>query len=188
MKGRTAVRALAGMTLLGLATLSACTNDAELEPSDSDPAGAVIRELAAKHDAITGWEEDLVFTLDAQERLTSGRPVLFRGYVDDMFHRNGETFVRFWSDYRLLAGSLFVFELRCSQPIVETLAQRSSGSVYLDFFGEYAVVANIEEVAKAVLTLGASALSEDDAEIDMYPSGLFTAKGTCTDIAYIGAD
>jgi len=60
--------------------------------------------------------------------------------------------------------------------------------IFLKFFDEYAVVANIQEITKPVFALEGSALSEDEVEINIEPSNLFTGKGICVDIAYIGDD
>ena len=67
-------------------------------------------------------------------------------------------------------------------------AQKPDDKGFLKFFDEYAIVANIQEITKPVFALEGSALSEDDVEIDIESSSLFTAKGTCVDVAYIGDD
>jgi hypothetical protein len=168
---------LTGVILIGLAVVTlgilGCRATEQEKVAKDD---VIVRELAAKHGAITGWEENLTYTIQAQDRLVTGKPILFRGFVDDIFRRNDKVFVRFWS-------SLYVFELECSRSIVDViLTQQADGG---RFFDEYAVVANIEEVSKPVIALRASALSEHEAEIDIDTSGLFMAGGTCIDIAYI---
>ena len=145
---------LTGLALIGLAVVTqgilGCQATEQEKVSKGD---VIVSELAAKHQATTGWEENLTYTIQAQERLITGKPTLFRGHVDDVFTRNGKTFVRFssFADY--------VLELECSRSIVDTiLTQRS-----MTFFDEYAVVANIQEVSKPVIALRASALSEHEA-------------------------
>jgi len=169
---------LTGLVLIGAAVLTlgilSCQDSASSSPAADD---VIVRELAGKYQALTGWEEHLTYTLQAQDRLITGKPILVRGYVDDVFHRNGKTYVRFSS----LVD--FIFVLECSRSIVDViLTQQSDGG---GFFDEYAVVANIQEVSKPVIALRASALSEGEAEIDIDTSGLFVARGTCIDIAYI---
>lgn len=147
----------------------------------------IAKELTDKYQATTGWEENLSYTLHAQERLITGKPTLFRGYIDDVFRRDGKTFIRFSSSF--LSPVDYVLELECSQQIVEKLfAQKPDDKTSFKFFDEYAVVANIQEVTKPVFALEGSALSEDEVEINIESSNLFTAKGACIDIAYIGDD
>jgi hypothetical protein len=145
-----------------------CQDSASSSPPAND---AIVIELAAKYQAITGWEENLAYTLQAQERLITGKPILFRGYVDDVFRRDGKLFVRLWSVD-------FIFELECSRAIVDVILTQQS-------YAEIAVVALIQEVSKPVIALRAAAISEDEVEIHIDSSGLFAARGTCIDIAYI---
>jgi hypothetical protein len=171
---------LTGVFLIGLAMavlgITGCQDDASSRPV-TDPRDVIVRELAAKHGAITGWEENLTYTLQAQERLVTGQPFLFRGSVDDVFLRHGKTFVRFSS----FVPGYFVLELECSRSIVDSILTQTSDS----FFDEWAVVGKIQDVSKPVVTLQASALSEEGAEIDIGAPELFIARGTCIDIAYI---
>ncbi len=147
----------------------------------------VAKELVDKYQAATGWEKNLIYTLHAQERLITGKPTLFRGYVDDVFRRDGKTFIRFSSSF--LSPVDYVLELECNQQVVEKLfAQKPDDKTSFKFFDEYAIVANIQEITKPVFALEGSALSEDEVEINIESSNLFTAKGGCVDIAYIGDD
>ena len=147
----------------------------------------IVKELGDRYQATTGWEENLNYTLQAQERLITGKPTLFRGYVDDIFKRDGKNFIRFSSLF--LSSVDYLLELECGQQIVDKIfAQKPNDKSFLKFFDEYAIVANIQEITKPVFALEGSALSEDDVEIDIESSNLFTAKGNCVDIAYIGDD
>lgn len=147
----------------------------------------IIKELADKYQARTNWEENLTYTLQAQERLITGKPVLFRGYIDDIFNRNGKTFIRLSSSF--FSSADYVFELECSEQILdEILSKPQDGENYFKLFDEYAVVADIREVTKPVFALKGSALSEDEVEINIESSELFIASGTCIDISYIDND
>jgi len=158
------------------------TKQEEISKSD-----LITKELADKYQAITDWEENLTYTIQVQERLITGKPILFRGYVDDIFRRDGKTFIRFSSSF--LSPVDYVLELECDQEVVDKLlAQKSEEKIFLKFFDEYAVVANIQEITKPVFALEGSALSEDEVEINIESSNLFTGKGICVDIAYIGDD
>jgi len=141
----------------------------------------VAQELADKYQAATDWDEKLSYTLQAQERLLTGRPALFRGYVDDIFERDGKTFVRFSSSF--LSRIKYVLELECNRSIVDKILSEEADPSR--FFDEHIVVANIQEVSKPVLALKGSALSEDEVEIDIESPTLFTASGVCIDIACV---
>ena len=69
----------------------------------------IAKELGDRYQATTGWEENLNYTLQAQERLITGKPALFRGYVDDIFKRDGKNFIRFSSSF--LSSVEYVLEL-----------------------------------------------------------------------------
>jgi hypothetical protein len=144
----------------------------------------IAKELANKYRAITGGAEELTYTLQAQERFITGKPVLFTGaYVDDVFNRGGKTFIRFSSSW--FSYNDYVLELECNREIVDKILMQKGGNNFYDFDGEYVVVANIQEVTKPIFALKGSALSEEEVEIDIESSRLFTAKGVCIDVAYI---
>lgn len=189
MKGNKNGVRLTGIILIGLVVVilggAGCQDDSRPNP---DPGNAVANQLAAKYGAKTSWEEGLdyfAFTLEVQERLVTGKPTLFKVSVSDVFLRDGRTFVHFIPrDFFPTVD--YVLELECSRPIVELIVkQKSDDPYYGRFLDEYALVASIEEVTKAVFGLNASALSDDEAEIEINHSGLLTASGSCIDIAYI---
>ncbi len=143
-------------------------------------------ELAQQYGAITGWENDLVYTIQAQERLVSDKPVLFQGYLDDVFNRNGKTYIRFMSSYSSPVD--YVLELQCDRSIVDKFIKQPADEdrSFLKYFDEFAVVANIDEVSKPAFALTGTAYAEDDVEIEVDSSNLFTATGTCVDIVEVG--
>ncbi|MCK4891362.1 MAG: hypothetical protein KAS78_01710, partial [Candidatus Pacebacteria bacterium] len=60
----------------------------------------IIKDLANKYQAIIGGEEEMIYTIQAQERFIVDKPVLFTGaYVDDIFNCDGKTFIRFSSSW-----------------------------------------------------------------------------------------
>lgn len=158
------------------------TKQEEISKSD-----LIIKELASKYQATTNWEENLTYTLQAQERLITNKPILFRGNIDDVFNRDGKTFILFSSSY--MSSADYVLELECNKQIVDKIfAEKQNNKDYFGFFDEYVLIANIQEVSKPVLALKGSALPEDEVEINIESSKLFTAKGYCVDMAYIGND
>src|SRR3989344_795160 len=100
----------------------------------------ITKELGDKYQATTDWDKNLIYTIDAQERLITDKPTLFRGYVDDVFRSNGKIFVQFSSSF--FNSVDYVLELECSQQIVDKIfAQKTDDKTSLNFFDEYAVVA-----------------------------------------------
>lgn len=152
----------------------------------------IAKDLADKYQAATGWEENIIYTLHAQDRLITGKPTLFRGYVYDVFRRDGKIFVVFSTLFSTRPSTSqfhFVLELECNQQVVEKIfSQKIDDKISLNFFDEYAIVANIQEITKPVFALEGSALSEYGVEINTEPSNPFIAKGGCVDVAHIGDD
>jgi hypothetical protein len=171
------------MLFLSLSLVSCAQPNPEQEQVSK--GDTVAKELADKYQATTGWEENLNYTLQAQERLMTGKPILFRCTVDDVFKRDGKTFIRFVSSY--LSDVDYVLELECSQQVIDKFfSQESDSTPYSKWFDEYAVVATIQEVSRPVSVLKGHVYSEEEVEIDIGTSSLFIAKGTCVDIVYIG--
>jgi len=182
---------LVGLVFVGLAAvtlgITSCQDGASATLIASD---VVVSELTTRYQARVGGEEVFTYTVEAQAQWITGKPTLFRVMVDDVFVRNGQTLVRFSSHF--LSPVDYVLELECSEPIVATILARGLSDPTDRYFDEYAVVANIEEVSKAVIALDAWAYSERSGEdewhiveINPEPSRLFIARGTCVDIAYI---
>lgn len=146
------------------------------KPSETDLA---MRALADKHGAILADKDTLTYTIQAQDRFLAGKPVVFDTYVDDVFRRDGKTYVRFES-----YGD-FVLELQCDERLVndKILSQVEPEDEFSWlFYDEYLVVANVSEVSKPVMKLDATASSEEDAEIEVDASNIFSVNGTCVDI------
>lgn len=153
------------------------------EQEEVSKAEIFTKEFAAKYAATTNWEENLNYTRQAQERLITGKPALFKGQVDDVFNREGKTFIRLSSTFPSFVN--YVLELECNQQIVDKYLQQQGNQDTSPFFDDYLVVATIQTVSKPVFALKGSALSEEDVEIDIRESDLLTAKGTCIDIARV---
>lgn len=144
----------------------------------------VIKGFVDKYQATIGDEIELAYTIQAQKRFITGKPTLFTSAdVDDIFERNGKTFIRFSSSW--LTNNNYSLELECNGELVDKILRQKENDPNFDFYGSYAVVANIQEVSNPVFALSGTALSEDEVEIDISSSDLFIAKGVCIDIAYI---
>jgi hypothetical protein len=180
----------------------------ELNRETISQGDLIAKELADKYQAITDWEKNLTYTIQAQNRLVSEKPVLFRGYVDDVFSRNGKTFFCFSSS--ILSPIDYILELECSKQVLDKILSREQNEeneldtdrssenhnsndvlqshlrrMLSHLFADCVVIARIEEVSKPVFALKGSVLSREEVEIGIESSMLFTAKGACVDIVYI---
>lgn len=143
----------------------------------------IINSLITKYGAIDNWDEDLTYTIQAQERLIIDKPVLFKAYVDDVFHSNGKTYIRASSSY--LDDANYILELECDSNVINKILSNKSDDGILNSYIDYAIVAKIQEVTKPILALKGSVVSEDEAEIDIESSSNFIAKGLCIDLESI---
>ncbi len=148
--------------------------------------GSLIADsLAEKYGATVIGRESLSFTIQAQDQLLSGKPVVFDAYLDDVYRRDDKTYVRFQS----YDETDYILELECDPQMVEdkVLSQTDTTDDWLFWlYNEYVVVANITEVSKPVIALNAVAgYDEGDAEIEVETSSVFSAKGTCVDMEHV---
>jgi|SRR3990172_519274 len=143
----------------------------------------IAKNLADKHQATIDWEGDSKFTLQLQERLITGRPTLFRGYIEDVFSRDDKKFIRFSASYSY--ENSYVLELECNQEIVDRFLEQASNASYPD--EGYALVANIQEVSRPtpIKLSGSIYFAEDDGSLDIHETESFIARGTCVDIAHL---
>ena len=140
------------------------------------------QNFADEHGALTTWNKEFDYTIQAQDFLLSGKPVAFDAYVDDVFRREGKTYIRLTS-YMV---SDYVIELECDAALVQDkiLSRETDEDDFLSFLDTYVVVATIDEVSKPTIALDGNATSVDDVEINVEPSTFYTARGTCVDIEY----
>lgn len=164
--------------------------DKQSEKISEDKTQAIVSQreqtlngLVARYGAVDDWDKDLTYTIQAQERLIIDRPILFRAYVDDIFRRNEKTYIRASSSY--FDDANYILELDCDDSIVNKILSNRKDDSTLNYFADYAIVANIQEVIKPILSLNGSVASEDEAEIDIESSSSFIAKGLCVDLESI---
>lgn len=156
----------------------------------------VIRELAGKYDALVDWNKDIYYTIQLQDLLVnSDKPVLFTGSVDDIFKKDDQYYIRFitggiWSWE--FSGSQVYFVLKCDASKVSEImkeiegkkAEDDLGTIYLWGFGEYVVVAKIENVTKPILQISGYPVGSEEVELEYEPSSTFIATGTCIDFVF----
>ena len=160
-----------------------CQDDARASQA---PGEKILVDLAARHQAVTNWVEDVAYTFQLQDRLVSDRPVAFEGTVDDIFYQDGEVVVRFsFTSYGL--PYYIVVDLVCPEHMKTILKPYRDGNKY-PRLAQYVVVAKIVEANKAAITLvpyGYDIEEHSIVGIDVDTSDLIVAKGTCVDVAYI---
>jgi hypothetical protein len=162
------------------------TTEKQNKTSETPNAEMRTHELAQRYGAITGWENKIVYTIHAQEILLNDSPVLFQGYLDDIFNRDGKTYVRFMSSHSSTVD--YVLELECDRLIVDKFINGSTdeNDSSIKYFDEFAVIAKINEVSKPAFSLEGTAYAEDNIEIEIDSSTNFIVAGTCLDIVKIG--
>lgn len=159
-----------------------------------------VDELAARHGALTDWNENIHYTIQLQDLLIgSGRPVLFAGIADDIYREGEEYYVRFltgppWSSFPGMTEIHFV--LRCDSNTGLEIAKRMesvhAGWLHRVFHQGYAVVATIERVTKLFVRIEYFQLDEEELEplefLEYKPSDTFMASGELVDLLYLGED
>lgn len=146
-------------------------------------ADIIAKNLADKYQATIDWEGDSKFTLQLQEHLITGKPTLFRGYIEDILGRDDKKFIRFSASYSY--ENSYTLELECNQEIADRFLEQARNVSYPD--KGYALVANIQEVSKPTPTKmsGFVYLNEDDMGVDIESPEIFILKGVCIDIAHL---
>lgn len=160
-----------------------------------------IKELVEKYDTLTDWNKNIHYTIQLQDLLVnSDKPVLFTGPVDDIFIKDDQYYIRFitgglWSWE--FSGSQVYFVLKCdaskvSEIMKEIESKKTENDLSIIYpwgFGEYVVVAKIENVTKPILQIsGYSGYESEEVELEYEPSSTFIATGICIDFVYIDED
>jgi len=148
-----------------------------------------ILKMVAKYNAITDWKKGFaekmvrgIYTIEMEEALVrkDGRAVLFFGSVSDIMRRDNKYFIHFWN--WLDFPSLDIrFVLECDSVKVKKVMDQSNS-----IFDEFAVVALISSVQKAMFEVRAESESDEEANIVVEPSDVFIAKGRCLDLLFVG--
>ena len=167
----------------------------------------VIKELAEKYDALANWNKHIYYTIQLQDLLVnSGKPVLFTGFVDDVFIKENQYYVRFLTGGHWtfnFSESPICFVLKCDLSKVSEIIDRMKDRItktdadlhtsefrWLEsLLWKYAVVAKIENITKPILEISTYPAGEnEEVELEYKPSSTFIASGTCIDFFYIGED
>jgi len=163
----------------------------------------VFMEFEKKYNADATWQDSLkrnpVWTMDVQDRLipADGRPILSTGSLHDVKRKGGEYmlyfkrghFRRFLGSY-VLGGVDVDFILKCSLPEDKRTESKDIGEqitarAIRKFHDEYAFAAKIHTVER-IGRLIATAIGDENAEIQVDDSPHFLAGGECVAVKYIG--
>lgn len=149
----------------------------------------ITRELGSKYNAVVDWGKNIKYSVQLQEALVnSGKPILFVGYVEDVLKENNKYFIVFTTDY--LTVPYIRFTLECPEDkiseILGKVAKNPDDSTW-GLFGDYIVVAKINDVKKTKLQISGS-VNGEDVELEYSSSDVFIANGSCIDFSYIGED
>ena len=156
----------------------------------------LIRELAEKYNALVGWNQTkYYYTVQLQDLfINSDIPILFEGYVDDIFIKDGQYYIRFYTGmvvtiwYWVEPGeeppprkqNEVYFVLKCDSNKVSEIINSETPSNW------YVVVGKIENVTKPILQIsGYSEYESEEVELEYKPSDTFIATGVCIDFSYI---
>ena len=176
---------------------------------------AVVKGLVEKHDALTNWDRNtILYTIQLQELLVnSEKPILFRGYVSDIFQRDGQCYIHLVKkriltilDFDKVEDPISLIELidetdihfilKCHSdkvtPIIAMVKSKREDTLSAlwrfkqDTAAYYAVVAKISNVSKPDLRIAGLSASSGEVELQYKPSQTFIAVGECIDLTYIG--
>ena len=188
--------------VLNLISCQDSANQAKKEKTESEKIKTeqikqAISEMVARHNAVADWKKNFVqkdpnallnniYTIDLEAALvrSDNRPVLFYAPVVDVERRDNKYFAHFQTGGFIL-HSLFSpdihFVLECdSEQAKKIMAQQPN------MFDEYAVVAFISSVRRAMFKVNADPVSSEEADLVVEPSGIFIVNGQCLELLFIG--
>lgn len=200
------LKTLALITTTAVIALSGCSKDGNNSKSSGKSEltkryEATLHELAIRHNADANWMEalpnrggDTLFTIDLARAMirTNGEPIALQAQLKDVAEKDGVFTASFsaFSIHPIESGTSHHYcvvnlrlDLRCSREQAENLLNLKVSVPMLE--SDFAVVANIESVARPVF----EAVTPEDGEsyqltLDSTPD-VFCAKGTCVDLTQL---
>jgi hypothetical protein len=152
-----------------------------------------IQELVNKYNALDNWDKNIDYTIQLQDLLISpDRPILFTGNVEDVFKKDNKYFISFTTDWYTMPEINFVLECNYDKIlIILNMLENDKDSQFYYFFsdyGNYAVIARIDDIKKVKLQITGYPEGEGEARLEYAPTDTFIATGECIDFSYIGED
>ncbi len=165
----------------------------EQEAAEKTRMSRAISALAQKHDAVQDWEDALpdgfdqrTYTAHLQDLLVrdGGRPALFLAPLQDVVREGDGYTLHFYDAFRSvrLRPTEIKLVLRATRGQAEKiLEQRSDG-----MFEMFAVIAHVESVRKAAITLNPYGVDDEYGESLIDAEDVFFITGECLDFIFVG--
>ena len=136
------------------------------------------KEAAERHGASTDWDKDLHYTLQVQDKLLTDTPVLFKGYIEDIFRQDGKIYVRFASS--IMGPTQYFIDLECDNETVQRIIKNDPKNEFgMAFLDAYFAVAKIHHITKPILSM---------VEIELDSSETIIGKGECLEFVFVGRE
>lgn len=148
----------------------------------------IIKNYIEKYQADSEIKENMVYSYQLEDALVkSMKPFIFSASLDDVFRKDGTLYAK-------LSPSLFDFDTPkifytlsgCEEKIMQLAGSEKNAVEKL--WGEYLVVAKISSISKPTIKIDASAIDDEDVEIELSQPNTFMATGECLDITYLESD
>ncbi len=142
---------------------------------------AIIMSLAQKYSVNKDIPKDLVYSYQLEDALIKpNKPVIFTAELSDIFRKDGKLFGRFSPSIFDYAEPSIIYTLSGCEDKLLAVNPKTR-----DLWGEYIVVAKISDIVKPLTKIRASAVSEEEAELELSGPENFMATGTCLDFEYV---
>ncbi len=181
--------------------LSACQSSSKIEAPEKEDLRRerkAVVDLVAKHQAVVlDWQgipphtDRSLYSIEVKEQMlrTDSRPIVFTAILHDIDQRDGKYIVRFLKKSHFVSPTSasflktprIMFLLDSSAEQIQQFLHQST-----TLWDQYAVVASISSIQKALFGVGAVPLTADDAEVVVQPAEVFIAHGRCLEAFFVG--
>ena len=171
----------------------------------------VVKELAGKYNAITDWDKGaILYTVQLQDSFLNGRFVMVVGYIDDVYKKDGQFYIRFIKSMSMQDfkdGAMFSLTAKPEVNFILKIDSVKVSKIFSDLGNKkigdfewldmprYVVIAKINDVMKPTFRIDGSTPSDNaDDTIDntvewsYEPPQTFIAAGDCIDLVYVGQE
>jgi hypothetical protein len=135
------------------------TDNKSVQPIE-DP---VAKELADKHQAVTGWDSDPFAYTDVFQQKLLGKPVLFTATLEDVYQQNGNLYAKFLSGDSSLTDYVLIVE--CDDKTAEMLLQHPFDTT--DSLMSFDMVVTVQSVSKPIFELASIPTNDEDVSADV---------------------
>jgi len=141
----------------------------------------IVLGFLEKYDINTETPRNPKYTFQFEDGfVTTGKPIIFTGVLDDIFREDGEFYLRFVPAFFDFAEPRQFYTVQgCGDRIDEIVKREHS------LFGEYVVVANITSVKRPIVRIDGITTGSDEVELELGQATALFAEGVCLDLEYI---